>query len=201
MCQGGRPIGCARHNGPAFGMEEREPRGARPADTPGVRRTPAAAALDSYRQSIESFEAASDSPGVELAIAETRPAAGLTTMGNRREAALAYHEALVIVEPLLLSQPANVAALYAAADVYFGIGELSKADKQRSVAPSETQRNSWAAARAWYRKSAEAWRRIPNPARISPDGFACGNPGDVDRMIPLCDTALRKADTPDLWRV
>jgi len=149
--------------------------------------------LDSYRQSIESFEAASDSPDVELAIAETKLASALATMGNRREAALAYHKALVIVEPLLSSQPANVAALYAAADVYFGIGELSKVDAQRSVAPSETQRNSWAEARTWYRKSAEAWRRIPNPARISPDGFACGNPGDVARMISLCDAALGKA--------
>ena len=47
-------------------------------------------------------------------------------------------------------------------------------------------------ARDWYRKSAEAWRRIPNQATISASGFACGNPRDVARMISLCNAALQE---------
>jgi tetratricopeptide (TPR) repeat protein len=114
-------------------------------------------------------------------------------MGKRQDAAAAYHKALAILEPLVPAQPPDFAALYAAADAYFGMGELSKIEAQHSAAAR--QRSLWVEARDWYRKSAEAWRRIPNPAAISASGFACGNPKDVARMISLCDGALRERVT------
>ena len=116
----------------------------------------------------------------------------LVTMGRRPEAAAAYGKALAILEPLAPAQSPDLAALYAAADAYFAMGELSKTEAELSSGASGRQRTRWIEARNWYRKSAEAWRRIPNPAMISTSGFACGNPRDVARMISVCDAALRE---------
>jgi hypothetical protein len=72
------------------------------------------------------------------------------------------------------------------------MGELSKTEAERSAAAPDQQRTRWIEARDWYRKSAEAWRRIPNPAVIAANGFACGTPKDVARMISICDAALQE---------
>jgi tetratricopeptide (TPR) repeat protein len=152
-----------------------------------------AAALASYREGIASFEAAANKSAphaVELAAGHTKTAAALAAMGKWQDAAAAYQKALAIVEPLAAAQPPDFAALYAVADASFGMGELSKKEAQHSAAAR--QRNLWMEARNWYRKSAEAWRRIPSPAAIGASGFACGNPKDVSRMISICDAALRE---------
>jgi prepilin-type processing-associated H-X9-DG protein len=162
-----------------------------------IGKTPAA--LASYREGIASFEAASNKSAphaVELAAGHTQTGAALAAMGKRQDAAAAYQEALAILEPLAAAQPTDFAALYAAADAYFGMGELSKKEAQHSAAAPDRQRNLWVEARDWYRKSAEAWRRIPNPGAISVNGFACGHPRDVTRMISICDTALRERSDP-----
>jgi tetratricopeptide (TPR) repeat protein len=140
-----------------------------------------------------SFEAAANKSAphaVELAAGHTKTAAALAAMGKWQDAAAAYQKALAIVEPLAAAQPPDFAALYAVADASFGMGELSKKEAQHSAAAR--QRNLWMEARNWYRKSAEAWRRIPSPAAIGASGFACGNPKDVSRMISICDAALRE---------
>jgi prepilin-type processing-associated H-X9-DG protein len=155
----------------------------------------APAALASYREGMACFEAASSKSAphaIELATGHAKTGAALAAMGKRQDAAAAYQKALAILEPLAEAQPPDFAALYAAADAYFGMGELSKLEAQRSAAAPDRQRNLWMEAREWYRKSAEAWRHIPNPAAISANGFACGNPRDVARMISLCDGALRE---------
>jgi tetratricopeptide (TPR) repeat protein len=87
------------------------------------------AALASYREGIASFEAAANKSAphaVELAAGHTKTGAAPAAMGKRQDAAAAYQKALAIVEPLAAAQPADFAALYAAADAYFGMGGLSK---------------------------------------------------------------------------
>jgi tetratricopeptide (TPR) repeat protein len=148
------------------------------------------AALASYREGIASFEAAANKSAphaVELAAGHTKTGAALAAMGKRQDAAAAYQKALAIVEPLAAAQPPDFAALYAAADAYFGMGGLSKIQARHSAAAR--QRNLWMEARNWCRKSAEGWRRIPSLAAIGASGFACGDPKDVARMISLCDAA------------
>jgi prepilin-type processing-associated H-X9-DG protein len=159
----------------------------------GMGNTPAA--LASYRAGIASFEAATRNSApmsVELAVGYAKTGAALVTTGKRPEPTAAYRKALAILEPLVPAQPPDFPALYAAADVYFGMGELSKTEAEHSAAAPDRQRNRWIEARNWYRKSAEAWRRISNPGVLSANGFACGNPRAVARMISLCDAALRE---------
>ena len=153
------------------------------------------AALASDREGIAEFEAAAGKAAptsVELAVSHIKTGAALVKMGKRPEAGTEYRKAVAILEPLTAAQPPDLPALYAAADAYFGMGELSKTEAERSAAAPDQQRTRWMEARDWYRKSAEAWRRIPNPAVIAANGFACGNPKDVARMISICDAALQE---------
>ncbi len=142
-------------------------------------------ALENYRKGIAVLEkipagvATADTRG-DIATARVRMAALLAQMGNEAEAMATYTSALATAESLAAANPPKLRGLYAAADAYFGIGELSR------------KAAHWQQAGDWYLKSAGAWRTIGAPWPISPGYLPCGSPAEVARAIRQCELALHK---------
>jgi tetratricopeptide (TPR) repeat protein len=140
------------------------------------------AALESFEKGVQAFTQPGKS--VALAVAHSKSAAALVALGKTQDASAKYRDALAILEPL---KPANLPASYAAADVYFGLGDLSKRLAERSG-----ERQRWVEAREWYQKSIDASAKIPNPGAVSPDGFRFHSPAETARALAICDSALQK---------
>jgi tetratricopeptide (TPR) repeat protein len=153
------------------------------------------AAVESCQKAVANFTKLADlsiNARIGLAVGNTKAAAALATMGKGTEASATYRKALDILEPLRVANSTSPSPCYAVADVYFGMGELSKALAEHSAAASSEQRQRWSEARDWYRKSTNAWQAIPNPGATSPAGLTCGNPAAVSRALSNCDATLRK---------
>jgi tetratricopeptide (TPR) repeat protein len=141
----------------------------------------ASAALDGFEKGVQAFMQTgngSNGASVALVVGHSKSAAALVALGKTQDASEEYKKALAILEPL--KTPQNLPASYAAADVYFGLGDLSK------------QRQRWIEAREWYQKSADASGKIPNPGAVSPEGFRYRGPAEAAHALAICDVALRK---------
>jgi tetratricopeptide (TPR) repeat protein len=151
--------------------------------------------LEIYRNGIMRIESVSDpDPDArsEVATGYVRLGQALAKLGRRDEAATAYRKALDISEPLATAKPPNTAALYAAADAYSAMGELSRMAAAGSLPTTGRYRRSWSEAHYWYTKSAEAWKKISNPGVLTPSALPCGNPVIVARAIKQCDVLLAR---------
>jgi serine/threonine protein kinase len=99
-----------------------------------------------------------------------------------------FHEALEIAEPLTSTQPPDLDALYAAADAYSGLGELSLKEAKRGHRKSD-----WIEAQSWFQKSLNTWRRIEHPNRTAPNSFQVGDPAALPEKLRVVDKALAAA--------
>ena len=152
-------------------------------------------ALDVYEKSLAQLTKPlnnSNRARINLAIAHTKAAGVLVAMGKIEEASAGYRKALDILEPLQSANSESSSILYAVADVYFGMGELSKALAERSPAHSDQQQQYWTEARKWYQEEADRAKRIENPGALSSEGFTYHGRAAASRAIGLCDAALRK---------
>jgi non-specific serine/threonine protein kinase/serine/threonine-protein kinase len=159
----------------------------------------AQAALESYRRGIARLE----SPGQgdpdiqsEAATGYVRLGRALAKLGRRDQASASYRKALAIAEPLASAKPPSTPALYAIADAFFGMGELSSTGAANFPAASGEYRQRWIEALDWYRKSELAWSAIPNPGAVTPSGLPCGNPKAVAQAIAESKTALAHVSLP-----
>ena len=151
------------------------------------------AALESYRKSIARLDSLGQGdPDIqsEAATGYVRLGRTLAKLGRRDEASASYRKALAIAEPLASAKPPNTPSLYAIADAYFGMGELSRMDAANFPEASGEYREKWTEARDWYSKSTDAWNRIPNPGAVTPSGLPCGNPKAVAQAIAQSKTVL-----------
>ena len=150
------------------------------------------AAVDSYQKAIANLDAPNDDPDMraEAAIAHTRLGQALVRLGRAEEATAAYRKALAIAEPLAKAKPPNTQALYAIADAYFDMGELSRMEAAKIPPGLARSNQQWTEARDWYSKSADAWNKIPNPAALTPGALPCGNPKAVAQAIAQSDAVL-----------
>ena len=80
-----------------------------------------------------------------------------------------YRKALEYVEKIATADHADERALYTAADSYSGLGEVM------ALSGTDTKE-----ARVMLERSLGVWRKIPNPARLTPSGFDAGNPKEVE---------------------
>ena len=154
----------------------------------------ARAALESFQNAIFRFMPIANGPNgaaVALAVSHSKSAGVFLALGQLRDAAAEYRKALAILEPLKPDQSANLTAVYAAADAYFGLGSLSQVLAQRPAATPNEQRQHWSEAQGWHRKSADLLGRLSNPGAVSPQGFMYHRPAEVAGAIRVCDTALR----------
>lgn len=112
---------------------------------------------------------------------------------NNRAAANYFYQALSAVEPLLSPNSVEQNPLYAAADTYAGLGDLSL---KRAGLPRQTvaqQRANWTEARNWYAKSLATWRRVEHPDRFAPaTNIAASNPEIIAKKQQQCDSALSR---------
>ena len=118
---------------------------------------------------------------------------------NLTKAGEQYHKALSIADSMISSNPANAAnveVLYALADTYAGLGDLSAMLARKAPSAKERSRQ-WSEARHWYEKSLNAWQRIPNPARISPSGFEASDPRQIARRLAQCSAELLRLPRQD----
>jgi non-specific serine/threonine protein kinase/serine/threonine-protein kinase len=92
-----------------------------------------------------------------------------------------YSAAAKSAEALSASSPGNVEVLYALADTYSGLGDVSVA-QAKSTAGLANKTKTWHEAASWYDKSLTTWKRVPRPGPVSPNGFAAGDPRKVARL-------------------
>ncbi len=116
---------------------------------------------------------------------------------NGQRAANYYHQALTIVEPLIPATPANLDALYTAADAYSGLGELSMtAARQPGLTPAR-RKSYWTEAQSWYSQSLNTWHRIEHPNHTAPNSFQVGDPAIVAKELKLAEVRLSSDHAAD----
>jgi hypothetical protein len=131
---------------------------------------------------------------VNVAAADVKLGEALASAGRDQEAAASFHRGLIIVEPLVSAEPADLNALYAGADAYFGLGELSAKAARHPGLTAERRKSSWTEARSWYLLSENTWRRIEHPNHTAPNFFQAGDPIVVAKKLKLTETALSSLD-------
>jgi eukaryotic-like serine/threonine-protein kinase len=110
--------------------------------------------------------------------------------GHEDKAAESFHQALIIAEPLMTSDPPDLDALYAAADADSALGELTM-KRARGTRPSaEARKSSLAEARSWYASSLNTWHRIQHPNHTAPNSFQVGDPAVVAEKLRETDAAI-----------
>jgi eukaryotic-like serine/threonine-protein kinase len=111
-------------------------------------------------------------------------------MQNDQAAADPYHQALMIVEPLISTENADLNALYVAADAYSGLGDISMRKAQRPGQTTDQKKSNWAEARSWYRLSLNTWHRIEHPNHTAPNSFQVGDPNIVAKNLKVTEAAV-----------
>lgn len=147
--------------------------------------------LESSRSIYESLEkAGSADQRTNVAACNVKLGEAATRAGHDAAAAVYFGQALKIVKPLVANGPADLDALYAAADAYFGLGELSRKKAERLDQNRVKRKANWTEARSWYEQSLITWRRIEHPNRTSPNGFQVGEPTGVAKKLQATEATL-----------
>jgi len=116
----------------------------------------------------------------------------LFAMGKPKEAEQEYHKGIEIAEPLVRTRPGNVLAWSTLADLYFGLGEVSRFSAMNTKPTLPIQRLHWLAAHRYYQQSLDAWRHVPSPGKYSSTGFDCGSPIQVAQALAQADAAIHQ---------
>jgi serine/threonine protein kinase len=111
-------------------------------------------------------------------------------MQNDQAAADSYHQALMIVEPLISTENADLNALYEAADAYSGLGDISMRKAQRPGQTTDQKKSNWADAKSWDQLSWNTWQRIEHPNHTAPNSFQVGDPLIVAKELKATEAAL-----------
>ena len=130
-------------------------------------------ALESFRKAAATLEADRenfDDARCDLAMVESKIAAMLMKLGRPQEAAAEYAKALETANLTFSLQHSDIPALYAAADAYSGTGEEA-ALEARATQDGNLRSKLFGEARAAYQKSLDTWKQIPNPSKVSGNGY------------------------------
>jgi serine/threonine protein kinase len=124
-----------------------------------------------------------------VAACDVKMGQAATQAGHEQVAAEYFHQALSITEPLMSSASPDLDALYAAADAYSGLGDLSMKRAQRTGQPAGQRKSSWTEARSSYVMSMNTWLRIEHPNHTAPDSFEVGDPAVVAKKLKMIEAA------------
>ena len=126
-----------------------------------------------------------DDARCDLAMVYTKIGGTLVKMGKLRDASAAYTKALDTANLSFSLQHMDIPAFYAAADAYEGTGDVAAAEARKAPDPA-LRSKLWNDARSSYEKSLNTWKQIPNPSRISPNGYLAGDPRQIaQRQLAL----------------
>ena len=109
---------------------------------------------------------------------------------NDQAAADAYQKALMIVEPLISAEDADLDALYVAADAYSGLGDISMRKARRKGQTTDRQKSNWVEARSYYQSSLNAWHRFEHPNHTAPNSFQVGDPVTAKKKLEAVENGL-----------
>jgi serine/threonine protein kinase len=143
--------------------------------------------LERGRAIYETLSKAGTSNPVNVASSDVKLGQAAAKGGHDQKAAEYFHQALTIAEPLISTEPADLDALYAAADAYSGLGDLNMKKARRTA---DGQKSFWAEARSWYQSSLNTWHRIQHPNHTAPNFFQVGDPRVVERELKVAEEAL-----------
>lgn len=141
-------------------------------------------ALDLYRATA-SADPADTEDAVNVVIMRNHLGGAHLKLGKAEEALEDYRSALAGEESLAAASPDNVELLYAQADTYAGLGDVSAVLAQRSASAADRS-SRWSQGEQWYRKSLSAWQRIPNPGPVSPNLFRVSDRHEIARRLSSC---------------
>ena len=160
-----------------------------------------ASAFRHYSQAFETYSAITRADpkdaGIRVNLAQLYDRFGgvYVKSGDTTKAEAQYRQALEIADSLVSASPRNVEALYAQANTYAGLGDLSIALAQ-TVPRGPVRSKHTADAQDWYTKSLSTWQKVLNPSRISPKGFEVHSPSEVARRLSECKAGLAPANKP-----
>jgi hypothetical protein len=109
---------------------------------------------------------------------------------NDQAAADSYHQALIIVDPLISAENADLDVLYVAADAYSGLGDISMKKARRRGQTTSQKKSKLSEARSWYQLSLNTWHRIDHPNHTAPNSFQVGDPVKVKRQLESIENKL-----------
>jgi len=150
----------------------------------------ARAEIEHGRSIYEALFKAGNMTEVNAAAASVKLGEALAAEGDGRKAAGSFHDALAILEPLNAAQPPNLDALYAAADAYSGLGELSVKAARQPGLDAGRRKALWTEAHSWLSQSQNTWRRIEHPNHTAPNSFQAGDPAVVAKELKAAETTL-----------
>jgi len=149
--------------------------------------------MEHGRSIYEARFKAGASSHVNVAAANVKLGEAAAKAGHDQKASSYFREALSIAEPMIASEPADLDALYAAADAYSGLGELSMKAARRPGLNRKSGKSCWTEARSYLQLSLNTWRRIEHPNHTAPNSFQAGDPAAVAKELKLADAALASA--------
>jgi hypothetical protein len=147
--------------------------------------------LDSARSIYQSLaKAGSEDQQTNVAACNVKLGEAASQAGHDAGAISYFGQALTIIRPLVANESADIEALYAAADSYSGLGEISRRKAERPGQSSARRKSNWTEARSWYEQSLTTWGRIEHPNRATPNGFRVGDPASVAKKLKAAEAAL-----------
>lgn len=156
-------------------------------------------ALENYREGVAEFGAVAKLMPWDrfcqsnLAASHSKVGKVLATMGRDREAAAEYRSALEIALPLATTKSDSL-PWYTVAEASFGMGQLPERTTDFCGGAAIKQQH-WNTACDWYRRSIDAWQRIPNRRVVTSAGFDVGNPADAAKQLAVCKAMLEKSSS------
>ena len=110
--------------------------------------------------------------------------------GNAAGAARDFNRALALADPLIAHKPPNLNALYAAADAYSGLGDLTMKRLKKDGTLTSKDHQDREEACSSYSKSMDMWRQIEHPNRSAPgNSLDAGDPAQVQKKLTQCEAA------------
>jgi serine/threonine protein kinase len=123
-----------------------------------------------------------DDARCDLATVQTKIGDMLRKMGRSSDASAAYSEAINIGNLAFSLDHKDIPALYAIADAYAGLGDLAIAGERKTQDPSLRSRLVYEARKS-YEQSLSIWKQIPNPSRISGNGYLVRDGKEIAQQL------------------
>lgn len=156
----------------------------------------AQAGTGNFVQALKSYEAAAaglavdelsyDDARCDLAMVQTKIGNVLLKMGRAQQAGAQYEKAIATAQVPVSLEHKDFPALYAAAEANSGAGDLGIFEA-RNTTDAAAQARLLNDACASYEKSLSIWKQIPNPSRLSGNGYLSLEPGVIARRLAGCN--------------
>jgi serine/threonine protein kinase len=151
-----------------------------------------AEALKNYEAAVAGLaedESSFDDARCDLAMVETKIGNALLQMGKTSDARMHFEKALNIAKLPSSVKQNDFPALYAAAEAYAGIGDVSESEA-RKTSNKTAQSKLWNEACVSYERSLGVWKHVPEPSRLSGNDYLSNGPQEIAQRLAKCRAEL-----------